>query len=148
MICKRAQKWARCAACSPACNILPRRYHRAVISTRSHTPKATLFFERARSSREASLGINGCGNHRGISTEPQIEIAAAAHESEGDGSAANLHHDARGGEFCEGSRTHPVVVGVWATVVGVLHVTSHSEVNMGGPKSNHLLKNQILQGTK
>ena len=131
-----------------ACNILPRRYLRAVISTRSHTPRTesdAFFEERARSSRKASLGINGCGNHRGISTEPQIEIAAAAHESEGDGSAANLHHDARGGEFCEGSRTHPVVVvGVWATVVGVLHVTSHSEVNMGGPNSNH----EILQVTK
>ena len=27
-----------------------------------------------------------------------------------------------------------LLVAVWATVVGVLHVTSHSEVNKGGPK--------------
>ena len=36
------------------------------------------------------------------------------------------------GEFCEG---RALIVGVWATVVGVLHVTSRSEINVGAPES-------------
>ena len=47
-----------------------------------------------------------------------------------------MHHDARG-EFCEGRAP---VVGVWATVVGVLHVTSRSKFKIGGPKSENLFK--------
>ena len=63
--------------------------------------------------------------------EPRIKIATIAHES-ADEEGLNLHHDATRGEFCEGRAP---IVGVWATVVGVLHVTSRSEIRMGGPES-------------